>query len=214
MTISESTPGSWQSTGRRRTDFPPSNPPGERRNLEGLVGSLTEQAANQYYRIQNLFRSAEEQDEETQEMIRDSAQAQTEERGPTSPSTQAAKRLFRAPSHSDPLKSRLQAIEETVERIVSGLKPFHSHRLAKLEGMHPPASEGIRFRAPDTPLSNYPESLGIHSEVQSLSNRLEVMEARYANKEKNKSKAKPKINKLARFMGRDDQEGSNKRPRT
>ncbi|PLW15791.1 hypothetical protein PCASD_19432 [Puccinia coronata f. sp. avenae] len=232
MADSSSSSDTWKlSTGRKRTDLPPSDPPGERRNLEGLVESIAERATHQYYRIQNLFRSADGPDEERQEILRDpTLNAHPEQRFPSgasapssSSSAQAARRFFRAlPAQSTPLPLRVQEMEKTLDRIELLLQD-HTHRLAKLE------EQTSRALVPDTPSTNRPYGLELGSEtfqgsfsvldpnfVQSLSNRLEAMEAVFSEKEKEKNKAKAKpsrTNKITRFMGLDDQGHSNKRPR-
>ncbi|OAV96489.1 hypothetical protein, variant [Puccinia triticina 1-1 BBBD Race 1] len=233
MSKPTSTTSIGQLRNRRRTDLPPSNPPNERRNLEGLVGSIAGRAANQYHRIQNLFRSSDQRLDHRLAQDRAGINPQASSSSSNNPnfsssSTQSTKRFFRTPLQAAPLQARVGEIEKILGRLELLLQE-HSHRLALLEGeteQLASRSGTIRMNAPDTPMSNPPQDPELspqpfptnlsHLEpafVQSLSDRLERMEALIELKEKNKTRAKSRANKLTRFMGLDDQSHPNKRPR-
>ncbi|POW14680.1 hypothetical protein PSHT_07326 [Puccinia striiformis] len=238
--------GSWNFGSRRtRTDLPPSNPPnGQRRKLDELVGSITKRATNQYFRLQNLFKAADEHDAETQEILRAASvhkDPPVAHRFPSS-SNQAKGSYKPPPVHFPPLQTRVQELEQGLGKLEL-LVQNQCERLSKLEELLPQFNtrDPIRPVAPDTPMSipptnqnhlidpdilmanpphhvqlGKPVSQGsmsmLHPDfIQSFSNRLDAVEAIFANKEKNK--ARPKPHKLSRFMGYEDQSTPHKRAR-
>ncbi|KAI9617402.1 hypothetical protein KEM48_004854 [Puccinia striiformis f. sp. tritici PST-130] len=228
--------GSWNFGSRRtRTDLPPSNPPnGQRRKLDELVGSITKRATNQYFRLQNLFKAADEHDAETQEILRAASvhkDPPVAHRFPSS-SNQAKGSYKPPPVHFPPLQSRVQELEQGLGKLEL-LVQNQCERLYSDE--YPPTNQN-HLIDPDILMANPPHhvQLGkpltfcfssvfflkvsqgsmsmLHPDfIQSFSNRLDAVEAIFANKEKNK--ARPKPHKLSRFMGYEDQSTPHKRAR-
>ncbi|KAA1079012.1 hypothetical protein PGTUg99_021801 [Puccinia graminis f. sp. tritici] len=231
MSKPPSSTNTWLLRNRKRTDLPPSNPPSEKRNLDGIVGSLADRAANQYHRIQNLFRSSDDQEKaDSRGTAQGSSSTLQAEEKPASSSSHG-RRFFKSAPQPAPLQARVREIEEILGRLEILLQE-HSRRLTMLEGeTQQLASKGtIRSNAPDTPMSiaqdpepgasvppAFPASLSALDPVfvQSLANRLDHMETLMKSRERSRARPKPRVNKLTRFMGLEDHSSGSplKRPR-